>query len=209
MENTMKLYDGGRAPNPRRVRIFLAEKGIDVPLVHVDMATRQHVSDEIRKLNPLGELPFLELDDGTIITETMAICRYFEALHPSPALFGASAVEIGIVEMWQRRVELKLFASIAAAFRHIHPAMAYSEVPQVPEWGEANKPKALAAMAMLDGQLAANEFICGSQISVADITAMIAIDFTKPAKIAVPDELEHLRRWYAAMKTRPSALANP
>ena len=205
----MKLYDGGRAPNPRRVRIFLAEKGIDVPLVAVDMASRQQASGQMRKLNPLGELPVLELDDGTIITETIAICRYFEAIYPTPALFGSTPVEIGTVEMWQRRVELKLFFSIAAAFRHLHPAMAASEVPQIAEWGEANKPKALAAMQMLDDQLSLHEFISGRNISVADITAMIAIDFTKPAKITLPEELVHLRRWYAAMKLRPSAIANP
>jgi glutathione S-transferase len=151
----------------------------------------------------------LELDDGTVITETMAICRYFEALHPTPALFGSTPVEIGTIEMWQRRVELKLFFSIASAFRHLHPAMAASEVPQVAQWGEANKPKALAAMRMLDAQLAGNPFICGPKISVADITAMIAIDFTKPAKIAVPEELQHLRLWYAGMKARPSVAANP
>jgi glutathione S-transferase len=205
----MKLYDGGRAPNPRRVRIFLAEKGIEVPLVNVDMAARQHVSDEMRKLNPLGELPVLELDDGTIMTETMAICRYFEALNPAPALFGSTPVEIGTIEMWHRRVELKLFAAVAAAFRHTHPAMVASEVPQVAAWGEANRPKAIAAMRMLDAQLAGNAFICGPEISVADITAMIAIDFTKPAKITVPEELEHLRLWYTGMKARPSVVANP
>ena len=203
----MKLYDGGRAPNPRRVRIFLHEKGIEVPLVPVNMATHEHVSDAMRKLNPLGELPVLELDDGTIITETMAICRYFEAVQPKPALFGSTPVEIGFVEMWHRRVELKLFAAVAAAFRHLHPAMAASEMPQVAEWGEANKPKALEAMQMLDQQLESNEFICGSQISVADITAMIALDFTKPAKITIPLELLQLNRWYAAMKARPSANA--
>jgi glutathione S-transferase len=205
----MKLYDGGRAPNPRRVRVFLSEKGIDVPLVKIDMAARQHTSDAFRSLNPLGELPVLELDDGTIITETMAICRYFEALHPAPALFGTSPLEIGLVEMWHRRVEMKFFAAVASAFRHTHPAMATSEVPQVAEWGEANRPKALAAMQMIDNQLSANQFICGDAISVADITALIAADFTKPAKIAIPDELVHFRRWYGEMRARPSAVANP
>lgn len=203
----MKLYDGGRAPNPRRVRMFLHEKGIEVPLVPVDMAARQHISDEMRARNLLGELPVLELDDGTIITETIAICRYFEALNPSPALFGKKPLEIATIEMWQRRVELKLLAAVGAVFRHTHPAMANSEVPQVVVWGEANRPKALAAMQMLNGQLAGHEFICGATISVADITAMIALDFTKPAKIAVPEDLIELHRWYAAMKARPSALA--
>jgi glutathione S-transferase len=203
----MKLYDGGRAPNPRRVRVFLSEKGIEVPLVKVDMAARQHMSDEMRGLNPLGELPVLELDDGTIITETIAICRYFEALHPTPALFGATPFEIGTIEMWHRRVELKFFAAVAAAFRHTHPAMANSELPQIAEWGEANRPKALAAMQMLDTQLSAHQFICGDTISVADLTGMIAADFTKPAKISIPEELKNLHRWLEMMRARPSALA--
>jgi glutathione S-transferase len=203
----VKLYDGGRAPNPRRVRVFLSEKGIEVPLVPVDMAARAHVSDEMLRINPLGELPVLELDDGTIITETMAICRYFEALHPLPSLFGTHAVEIATIEMWHRRIELKLLGAVAAAFRHTHPAMAASEVPQIAEWGEANRPKALTAMQMLNTQLASHTFIAGAQISVADITAMIALDFTKPAKIIIPDDLEHLHRWYVMMKARPSALA--
>ena len=203
----MKLYDGGRAPNPRRVRIFLTEKGIVVPVSPVDMAAREHVSTAMIALNPLGELPFLELDDGTIITETMAICRYFEGLHPMPALFGQTPVEIATIEMWHRRVELRLFGAVAAAFRHTHPAMAISEVPQIAEWGEANRSKALAAMHMLDRQLELHPFICGKHISVADITAMVALDFTKPAKIAIPENLSHLNAWYAAMKARPSAMA--
>jgi glutathione S-transferase len=148
-----------------------------------------------------------ELDDGTFITETIAICRYFEALQPMPSLFGQTALEIATIEMWQRRVEFKLFLPIATAFRHTHPAMAKYEVPQVTEWGDANRPKAIAGMQMLDKQLASREFICGSQISVADITALIALDFIKPAKITIPEALENLHRWYQMMKARPSALA--
>ena len=203
----MKLYDGGRNPNPRRVRVFLAEKGIEVPLVHVDIGTFEHMSAEMLARNQLGEIPVLELDDGTIITETIAICRYFEALQPKPSLFGQTPLEIATIEMWQRRVEFKLFLPIAAAFRHTHPAMAKYEVPQVMEWGEANRPKAIAAMAMLDHQLAHSTFIAGNEISVADITALIALDFIKPAKITIPDDLPHLNRWLMMMKARPSALA--
>jgi glutathione S-transferase len=203
----MKLYDGGRAPNPRRVRVFLAEKSVSIPLVAVDMGALEHRGDALAARNPLKQLPVLELDDGTIITESIAICRYIEALHPEPALFGRTALEQAHVEMWQRRIEFRLLGAVAAAFRHTHPAMAEWEVPQVAEWGEANRPKALEAMAWLDGELASRPFIAGEAISVADITAMIALDFTKPAKITIPPELEHLSRWYAAMKSRPSASA--
>lgn len=203
----MKLYDGGRAPNPRRIRIFLAEKGIGVPLVPVDMAAMGHRSAEIQSLNPLQRLPVLELDDGTVITETVAISRYFEELHPEPPLFGKGALGKAQVEMWNRRAELNLFAAVSSAFRHTHPAMVEWEVPQVPAWGEANRPKALAAMKIMDDQLASNEFIAGSEFSIADITMLVSIDFLKPAKIQMPEELIHLRRWHEAVSSRPSAKA--
>jgi glutathione S-transferase len=201
----MKLYDGGRAPNPRRVRVFLAEKGIEVPLVPVDMGAMGHKSEEITARNPLQRLPVLELDDGTVISESIAICRYFEALHPSPPLFGTSPVEIAAIEMWQRRMELHLLLSVAAAFRHLHPAMKEWEVPQVPDWGEANKPKALEFLTLLDKELASRPFVAGDRYSVADITGLIAIEFMKPARIAVPDELGNVRRWFAEISGRPSA----
>jgi len=201
----MKLYDGGRAPNPRRVRVFLAEKGIDVPLVEIDMAALAHRSDEVTARNPLQRLPLLELDDGTVLTESVAICRYFEELHPEPALFGSGALGKALAEMWQRRMELNLMMPVAHAFRHIHPAMKEWEVPQIPEWGEANKPKATAFLRLLDAHLADNQFAAGETYSIADITGMIAIDFMKPARIELPEDLAHVRRWYAALKARPSA----
>jgi len=120
----MKLYDGGKAPNPRRVRIFLAEKAIVVPLHSVNMTTFGHRSDEVTRRNPLQRLPILELDDGTIITESIAICRYFEELHPQPALMGKTPLEKATIEMWQRRMELNLLLMVANVFRHAHPAMA-------------------------------------------------------------------------------------
>jgi glutathione S-transferase len=203
----MRLYDGGKAPNPRRVRVFLAEKGIEVPLVPVDMGALAHKSEEVTALNPLQRLPVLELDDGTILTETVAICRYFEELHPEPALFGTGALGKAMVEMWQRRMEFHLMMPVAHAFRHIHPAMKEWEVPQLPEWGEANKPKAVEFLRLLDEHFAENEFAAGDAYSIADITGMISIDFMKPARIELPEELTHVRRWYQAMKARPSAAA--
>jgi glutathione S-transferase len=203
----MKLFDGGKAPNPRRVRVFLAEKGIEVPLVPVDMGALEHKKQPVTERNPLQRLPVLELDDGTIITESIAICRYFEELHPEPALFGRGALSKALVEMWQRRMELNLMGAVAQAFRHVHPAMREWEVPQIPEWGEANKPKALEFLEILDRELAGREFIAGDEYSVADITGMIAVDFMKPARIALPEGLGNVRRWHAAVSARPSASA--
>lgn len=203
----MKLYDGGRAPNPRRVRIFLAEKGIDVPLVAVDMAALAHRGPEIASRNPLRRLPVLELDDGTILTESVAICRYFEELQPEPALFGRGALGRATVEMWQRRIELNLFSAVASAFRHIHPAMKEWEVPQVAEWGEANKPKAIDFLEFLDGELAQREFAAGDAFSIADITGLVALDFMKPARITIPESLTSVLRWHKALAARPSAAA--
>lgn len=203
----MKLYDGGRAPNPRRVRIFLAEKGIEVPIVPVDMGALEHKSETLTRLNPLQRLPVLELDDGTVLTETVAICRYFEALHPEPALFGKGALGMAQVEMWQRRVEMHLFFPIAQAFRHLHPAMKDWEVPQVGEWGEANKPRALEFLTYLNGELADRPFIAGDDYSIADITGLSSVDFMKLARISIPDGLDHVMRWYHTVAGRPSAQA--
>ncbi len=203
----MKLFDGGKAPNPRRVRVFLAEKGIDVPLAPVDMGAMGHRGPEVAERNPLRRLPVLELDDGTVITESVAICRYFEEIQPEPPLFGTGALGRARVEERQRRMELNLMMPVAHAFRHIHPAMKEWEVPQIAEWGEANKPKALDFLALLDRELADREFAAGDGYSIADITGLIAIDFMKPARIALPEELGNVRRWYAAISARPSAAA--
>lgn len=203
----MKLYDGGRAPNPRRVRIFLAEKGVSVPLEPVDMGAMGHRSDAVTARNPLQRLPVLELDDGTVLTETIAICRYFEELHPEPVLFGTGALGRAKVEMWQRRMEFNLFTPVAQAFRHIHPAMKEWEVPQVPEWGEANKPKAVEFLRLLDKELAEREFIAGDSYSVADITGLVAVDFMKPARIQVPEDCTHVLRWHKTVSGRSSANA--
>ena len=203
----MKLFDGGKAPNPRRVRVFLAEKGISVPLVPVDMGALGHQQEPVASRNPLRRLPVLELDDGTVITESVAICRYFEELQPEPPLLGIGALGKALVEMWQRRMELNLMLPVAQAFRHIHPAMKEWEIPQVPEWGEVNKPRAIEFLRILDKELADREFAAGDAFSIADITGMIAVDFMKPARIPLPEELANVTRWYAALRARPSAAA--
>ena len=203
----MKLYDGGRAPNPRRTRVFLAEKAIKLPLVDVDLGAMEHMSAAYAAVNPLKRLPALVLDDGTVITESIAICRYFEALQPEPALFGRGAPEIARIEMWNRRLELHLLFPVSHVFRNSHPAMKAMEVPQVPAWAEANKPRILEFIKVVDDELRNCRFIAGDAFTVADITGLVAIDFMKPAKLAVPDELKHLKRWHAEISARPSASA--
>jgi len=203
----MKLYDGGRAPNPRRTRMFLAEKGITVPTEQVDITTMQHKTPEYTALNPLQRVPTLVLDDGAVISESIAICRYFEALRPDPPLFGAGAKEIAEVEMWNRRCEINFMFCVASVFRHLHPSMKELEVPQLPEWAEANKPRVAWFIELLDRELADREFVAGDRYSVADITAQVTVDFMKPAKLAVPDTATNVKRWHAAVSARPSARA--
>jgi glutathione S-transferase len=147
------------------------------------------------------------LDDGTVITESIAICRYFEALHPEPPLFGGAALEMAVIEMWNRRLELHLFFPISHVFRNTHPAMAKMEIPQVPAWAEANKPRIEAFLQIFDRALADRPFAAGDRFSVADITGMIAIDFMKPAKLSVPEACANVRRWHADVSSRPSASA--
>lgn len=203
----MQLYDGGRAPNPRRVRIFLKEKGIDVPLVPVDLGALGQKSAEFTAINPLQRVPALVLDDGTIITESIAICRYFELLHPQPPLFGTSPKDAATIEMWQRRIEFNLLMQVAHVFRNSHPAMKEMEVPQVPAWAEANKPRVQEFLRVLDGQLKDKPFVTGDRFTVADITGLVGVDFMKPAKLALPEEFANVRRWHAAVSARPSAAA--
>jgi glutathione S-transferase len=203
----MKLYDAGRAPNPRRVRVFLAEKGVTVPIISIDLARLEHKAPAYVAINPLQRTPALELDDGTVISESIAICRYFEELHAEPPLFGTGALERARVEMWQRRLEFGLLGTVAAVFRHLHPAMAEMEVPQVAAWGETNKPRVIEFLRFLDGELADRRFIAGDRFSVADITGLVGLDFMKPAKLSLPDELANVRRWHAELAARPSARA--
>ena len=203
----MKLYDGGRAPNPRRVKVFLAEKGIVVPVEQVDLGKLAHKAVAYTAINPLQRVPALELDDGTVISESIAICRYFEQLHPEPPLFGVGSKDMAVVEMWERRVEFHLLGPISHVFRNSHPAMKEMEVPQVPAWAEANKPRVMDFLALLDRELKERRYIAGDRYTVADITGMIAVDFLKPAKLAVPETMTDLKRWHDEVSARPSAKA--
>jgi glutathione S-transferase len=203
----MELIDGGRAPSPRRVRIFLAEKRIDVPRRQIDFANLEQFSEAFTLLNPMQRVPVLILDDGTPISETMAICRYFEALHPEPNLLGRDAREIATVEMWNRRVELNFYGAVSSAFRHLSPAMGVSEKPQIAEWGEANKAKALAFLAVLDRELATRPYVACDRYTVADITTLATVDFMRAPKIELPTDMKNVRRWHAEVSARPSAKA--
>jgi len=203
----MKLYDGGRAPNPRRVRIFLAEKGIKISTEQIDLGALQQRSPAYTAINPMQRVPALVLDDGTVIAESIAICRYFEALQPDPPLFGRGALDCALVEMWNRRAELHLLFPVASVFQHLHPAMKQMINPQVPDWAEANKPRVTDFLQFLDGELKDRPYVAGNAYTVADITALVAVDFMRPAKLAVPDTLVNLKRWHQSVSSRPSAAA--
>ncbi len=203
----MKLYSSNFAPNPRRVRVFLAEKGVSLPRIEVDLGKLEHKTPEYSAVNPFQVIPALELDDGTVIGESIAICRYIEELYPEPNLFGVTPLERALVEMWQRRVEWHLLLPIAQVFRHSHPQMARMEDPQVAEWAAANRPRALRNMMIFDDVLQDRAFVAGDRFTVADITGLVALDFAKPARLAIPPELKNLARWHETLKARPSAAA--
>ena len=203
----MKILETRTAPNPRRVRIFLAEKGISVPLEEMDMMKGALKTPEFTKLNKFQRVPVLILDDGTSIAETLAICGYFEETNPEPALFGKGAKQRALVEMWNRRMELGLLFSVAQAFRHLHPAAAALEVPQVAAWGEANKPRAQEVLQFMDEELGKRRFVAGDDYSVADITALVAVDFARVARIQRPEGAKNLDRWHQEVSARPSAKA--
>ena len=201
----VKIIEQERAPNPRRVKIFVAEKGIDIKFEKIELNKGDHRTDAFTELNPFQRVPVLVLDYGTVISESVAICRYFEEQYPEPVLFGRTALEKAIVEMWNRRMEHNLMFHVSQCFRHGHPAMAELEVPQIAEWAEANKPRVMKGLEVLDEQLSKYAFVAGDTYSIADITALVAIDFMRPAKIALPETMGNIKRWYADMAERPSS----
>ncbi|MBV1703962.1 MAG: glutathione S-transferase [Hyphomicrobiales bacterium] len=203
----MELYDVKVAPNPRRVRIFLAEKGISVPLAPLDLLQGDQKTPDYARINPFLKAPALVLDDGRVITESIAICRHFEEAAPEPPLFGRTAAGRVEVEMWQRRVEFELFYQVAQAYRHTHPAAACLEGRQIADWADVCRARATEAMARFDAALDGREFIAGDSFSVADITGLVALDFCRPARIAIPPELTRLAGWRERLAARPSAKA--
>ena len=202
----MKLYDSTMAPNPRRVRIFLAEKGIEVPTVQISLADQEQTTPDYIAKNSLAKVPTLELDDGSFLSESVAICRYFEELHPDPPLMGTDAADRARVEMWQRRMEREILDNIAAVFRMTHDFFK-GRIRQVPEWGEACREKAMERFEWLDGVLADREFVAGERFTIADITAMVGFDFGRVTKTSFSPENKNISRWHASVSARPSAEA--
>ena len=202
----MNLYDSKLAPNPRRVRMFLAEKGIQVPLVNVDIAKAENRQPPFLAKNPMGGVPVLELDDGTCISESVAICRYFEGVQPEPPLMGVDAKDRALVEMWNRRMELEVFVPIAQVFRNTHEFFK-GRIEQVPAWGEACRRVAEKRLEWLDRELANREFVAGDRFTIADITALVGIDFGRITKTSIQPGQKHLERWHEKMSARPSAKA--
>ena len=204
----MKLYTSHRAPNPRRVRWVMAEKGIeDVELIEVDIMVGEHKTPEYRTRVGVPHVPALELDDGTTVSESVAICRYLEALHPEPNLFGRDAREQAVIEMWTRRCEFYLANPIMLSVRHSHPALAALEAAQMPQLADYNRVAAEKFMKTLDRRLADHEFLASDRFTIADIVAVVGLDFARLIKYRPPEELTHLARWLEAGRARPAAKA--
>jgi glutathione S-transferase len=202
----MKIHESHSAPNPRRVRVFLAEKGLQVLYEEVDIGKAVNRGEEFRKKNPLSTVPVLELDDGTFISESVAICRYFEELRPQPPLFGADAKQRALVEMWNRRMEFNILQPIADSFRQRHDFFK-GRIRQLAEYAEVQRLNAEDGLDWLDRELVSRRFIAGDQFSIADITAVVAIDFGRVSKIAIKPNQVNLARWHAEVSARPSAKA--
>jgi glutathione S-transferase len=205
----MKLYDENMpAPNPRKVRIYLAEKGIDVPVERVKMMKREHKAPEFLAKNSLGQLPVLELDDGTHLSESIAICRYFEALHPKPPMFGRDAREQAFVEMWIRRAEFRLWNPMGQVWINDDPRTAIVNPTQFPEYGQKNRKVVAHAMTWLNDELADGRgWLAGDYFSMADIVLLCGIDFAKFVNMNMPEDAKHLHAWHARASARPSASA--
>jgi glutathione S-transferase len=205
----VKLYTSARAPNPRRVRMFIAEKDIqDIQAVEVDLLKGEQRADEYRARNPFAQTPALELDDGRVLTETRAISSYLEFLHPEPNLMGREGEERAFVEMWDRRVEFGLAFPLMHWARHSHPALAVLEGTQIKEHAAIQQERARAMARWFDGELAGRGFIAGDRFTIADITAFCAIEFARLVKwTPAADGLANLQRWRDAVAARPSAAA--
>jgi len=203
----MKLYDSRRAPNPRRVRWFMAEKGIDdIEIVQVDILKNEHRTPDYLARAGLANVPALELEDGMTITESVAICRYLESLYPEPNLFGRDAREIAVIEMWTRRAELMLSTPLMMTVRHGHPALAVLE-QQSPEMAERYRGQAERALKVFERRLAESAYIASDRVTMADIIAITGLDFARMVKFQPAEDLIHIARWVEAMKARPASSA--
>lgn len=209
----MKLYDCNTAPSPRRVRIFVAEKGIVLPTVQIDLRANEQFSASFRAINPDCTVPVLELESGDKIADAVAICRYIEAKHPKPALMGGDALEQGVTEAWLRRIELEGFYSVVDTLRNASPKLKGHALPgpveheQIPALAERGRSRVETLFRRLDKQLSDREFIAGARYSIADITALVTVDFARWVKISIAEDCPHLQRWHKAVSARPSASA--
>lgn len=203
----MKLYDSKRAPNPRRVRWFMAEKGVtEIEVIPIDIFKGEHRTPDYLGKFGLANVPALELDDGTCITESLAICRYLESVYPEPNLFGRTPEEIAVIEMWTRRAEMMLATPLMMAVRHGHPALAAIET-QNPEIAETNRKGAERAVKVFDRRLADSAFLAADRITIADIIAFTGLDFARMVQFKPAEEMTHFHRWADAMRARPAAAA--
>jgi glutathione S-transferase len=203
----MKIYEDARAPNPRRLRIFVAEKGLKIPTEQVDIFARKNRTPEMLAKNPAGGLPFVELDDGSHLAESVAICRYLEGLHPEPNLMGKDNREQAFIEMWNRRMELNLFAPVSRAFQHTSEIFK-PMLKQFPEYGETQREITRQQLQWLDAQISNKPFIAGDRFTIADITALVAVDFgAQLAGVQLDPSLKNLARWHQSVSSRPSAKA--
>ena len=210
----MKLYDFKMAPNPQRVNMFVAEKGIEIHTVEINTREQAQFADSFKAINPISQVPVLELDDGTYISETMAICRYLEELHPTPALFGSDAKEKALVEMWSRRAEFMGYLSAADMLRNSSPVFedrglpgVPGGVPQIEELVTRGRNSMARFFAHFDDRLGETEFTAGDAFSVADITTFVTIRFAGRVKVEPPAECANIQRWYSEVGSRPSAAA--
>jgi glutathione S-transferase len=209
----MKFYDCSTAPSPRRVRIFMAEKGISLPAVQVDLRNGEQFTPEYRAINPDCTVPALVLDDGTVIGDAIAICGYLEELHPDPPLIGSTPQERAVVTALNRQIERDGFFAAMDAFRNAAKGLKGRALPgpydyeQIPELASRGRARVENFFRAMDARLAGHEFVAGSRFTIADISTLVLTDFARWAKLAVPDDCEHLGRWYAAVSARPSANA--
>ena len=211
----MKFFDFGMAPNPRRARIFMAEKGIEgVEIIQIDLGdNRENVGDEYRSINPSCTVPALVLEDGTLISESVAICRYFEEIQPNPPLMGRDAKEKAVVEMWQRQVELQGYTPAGEAFRNYNKRFAgralagNDSYEQIPELVTRSRTRVERFFNLLNDHMESREFIASDVFSIADITAYVMVDFAGWSKMGINEDQTHLKRWYESIKARPSSSA--
>ena len=210
----MKLHDFAPAPNGQRVRVFIAEKGLEIPVVEVKVRDDAMFEEPYRSMNPFAVVPFLELDDGTCIGESVSICRYLEELHPAPSLMGRDPRERALVDMWNRRVELDGYLPVMHALRNVEPSFRGRVVPgtrndlvQYPEIVERGRDMLMILLERLDARLSGNRFLAGETFSIADITGYFLIRLADRAGFPIPDDRPDVKRWHEDVAARPSVQA--